>query len=384
MTAKVTFFPVGNGDMTLLDTHEGRKILIDCRIRGGDEYPDVLTELRDRLDRDAEGRLYVDLFVWSHPDEDHCQGIKEYFHLGKPEDWSKKKDLIFINEIWSSPIVWKRADRAKHKLTDDARALNAEVKRRVNNYKVNKQFDIGNYVLVLGNDEDGKTDAIQDIVLQLDQITSTINGSEDNSFSARLLGPTALSELDEEEEKLGKNHSSVIMNYKLICGGKEANFLSGGDAEVACWESLITRLKDSNCKGYLKYNILQAPHHCSWHTLSYDSLSKKGNDATPSDDALDALGQARDNAFIISSSDSIADDDNDPPAYRAKQEYLKILDDPSGDFKCVADHKKNGKNIPLTIEISDQEIKLIPAAGIATSTSATKSAVNRRGSDGYA
>jgi hypothetical protein len=384
MTAKVTFFPVGNGDMTLLETDEGRKILIDCRIRSGDEYPDVLTELRDRLERDAKGRLYVDLFVWSHPDEDHCQGVEEHFHLGKPEDWNKDKDLIFINEIWSSPIVWKRADRAKHKLTDDAKALNTEVKRRVNGYKTNRKFDLGNYVLVLGNDENEKTDDIQDIVLQLDQDTSAINGSIDNSFSARLLGPTALSELEEEEEKLGKNHSSVIMNYKLSCGEKDANFLSGGDAEVACWESLINRLKDSGCKEYLEYDILQAPHHCSWHTLSYDSLSKKGDDAKPSDDALEALGQARDSAFIISSSDSIADDDNDPPAYRAKEEYLKILDRPSGDFKCVADHKKKGKNVPLVIEISDQEVALVPATGIAASTNATKSAVNRQGGDGYA
>ncbi len=49
MSAKITFFPVGNGDMTLLETESGKKILIDCRIRKGDEYPDVSRMLRDTL-----------------------------------------------------------------------------------------------------------------------------------------------------------------------------------------------------------------------------------------------------------------------------------------------------------------------------------------------
>ncbi len=54
-----------------------------------------------------------------------------------------------------------------------------------------------------------------------------------------------------------------------------------------------------------------------------------------------------------------------------------------GQFLCVSDHKKNGENIPLEIEISDNGIKKIAASalGMAESSSA---AVNRQGGGGYA
>ena len=68
----------------------------------------------------------------------------------------------------------------------------------------------------------------------------------------------------------------------------------------------------------LSYDILQTPHHCSWHSLSYDSWSEKGEDAEICRDALDALSQARGGATIIASSNPIKDDDNDPPCIRAK------------------------------------------------------------------
>jgi hypothetical protein len=387
MTATISFFPVGNGDMTLIQTDAGKKILIDCNIRTGDEYPDVINQLRDKLTRDSDERLFIDLLVWTHPDEDHCKGIEEHFHLGAPEDWSEKKDLIFVNEIWSSPMVYRRASK-NHKLCDDAKALNREVKRRVKYFEGNNFSNVGNYVLILGNDESGKTDDIQDIVMQLDSSRSYINNVNDYGFSARLLGPSPKTELDEDEEKLGKNHSSVIMNYTITSGFNAANFLSGGDAEVICWENLLQRMKGNYTKSYLEYDVLQAPHHCSWHSLSHDSLSKAkedGVEAETSDEAIEALSEAKNNAFIISSSNTIEDDEKDPPAYKAKEEYEAIVDKVSGSFKCVDDHKNNDdENVPLEIEISSTGTKVLSIASIAKSKNATNTAVNRNGGDGYA
>jgi hypothetical protein len=42
----------------------------------------------------------------------------------------------------------------------------------------------------------------------------------------------------------------------------------------------------------LAYDVLLAPHHCSWHSLSWDSWSDYGEDAEVSSDARNALGQA--------------------------------------------------------------------------------------------
>jgi len=386
MSAIISFFPVGNGDMTLIKTDTGKNILIDCNVRQGDDYPDVTDQLRNKLSRDSSQRLYVDLFVWSHPDQDHCRGIQEKFHLGKASDWEKNKDKIFINEIWSSPMVYRRASK-NHTLSEDAKALNKEVKRRVKVFKDDSSASEGDLVLILGDDDKGKTDDIQDIVLQLDSSTSYINGSHDSSFEAKLLGPVTVSDLEDEEEKLSKNKSSAIINYLLTVGENSANFLSGGDAEVACWEALLKRMKANETESDLKYDILQAPHHCSWHSLSHEGLSEakeNGTKAKVSEDSIEALGKANDKAFIISSSKTIKDDEKDPPAYKAKQEYVKILDGVSGNFKCVADHKKNNRNVPLEIEISSNGIKAKSIASLASSSNATQTAVNRAGGNGYA
>jgi hypothetical protein len=384
MVARITFFPVGNGDMTLIETESNKKILIDCRIRKGADFPDVLNMLRDKLSRDTTERLYIDVFIWSHPDEDHCHGIQDYFHLGAPEDWKSDTDLIFINEIWSSPLVYRRANNSDHKLCEDAKALNTEVKRRVNKYKKDRIMSEGNYVFILGEDEGEKTINIPEIVLQLDESINKINGKRVEDFSALLLAPTPKSELAEYEEKLGKNHSSVIFNYKIKGEDKIAHFLSGGDAEVVCWEALLDRLEENRKKSDLEYDVLQTPHHCSWHSLSKDSLSDMGDDAKVSDKAIEALGKAKYKAFIISSSHEIRDDGNDPPAYKAKLEYEKILNPASGSFKCVDDHKKAGENVPLVIEINGNGLKLVPAISFTQDCNSPDEAVNRNGGKGYA
>ena len=133
MTAQLSFFPVGDGDMTLVQTEGGNRILIDMNIRSAaddpdDDTPDVAEKLRDKLVRDAAGRLYVDVLLLSHPDEDHCRGLRRHFHLGPSDEWSKSADKIVIREIWSSPMVFRRASR-RHVLCDDARAFNAEARR---------------------------------------------------------------------------------------------------------------------------------------------------------------------------------------------------------------------------------------------------------------
>ena len=83
--------------MTLIELESGRKILIDINIRFAaddpdDDTPDVATALRNRLKTDSQGRLYVDALLITHPDKDHCTGLKKHFHMGQPGDWSEATD----------------------------------------------------------------------------------------------------------------------------------------------------------------------------------------------------------------------------------------------------------------------------------------------------
>src|SRR5207244_6823423 len=95
-------------------------------------------------------------------------------------------------------------------------------------------------------------------------------------------------------------------------------FLTGGDAEVAIWERLWERHKWQ--LDWLSYDILLTPHHCSWHSLSYDSWSECGEEARVCQAARVALFQTRKAAAVITGIKPIKDDDNDTPCIRAKRE----------------------------------------------------------------
>ena len=128
MASTVTFFPVDNGDMTLIALADDITILIDINLRDrakDEEDPscDVIKELRKRLKEDGKGRPYVDVFLLSHADQDHCRGIGKHFHLGPLSDYDYdppegEKLKIVIREMWSSPMMFrgcwaKRCEDAK-------------------------------------------------------------------------------------------------------------------------------------------------------------------------------------------------------------------------------------------------------------------------------
>lgn len=362
MTAKVSFFRVGNGDMTLITLQSGRTILIDCNIRAAaddpnDETADVASQLRARLRTDDADRLYVDAMILSHPDADHCRGLEKHFHLGPIADYDADGDKIVIREMWSSPMVFRRACRS-HTLCSDAKAWNREAKRRVKVFKDEGACKANERVRIMGEDEDGKTDDLAAILVKIDEVTWEIDGSSEDLFEARLLAPLPKSEDDEEEEALSKNDSSIIIQFSLASeqGNDPVLFLSGGDAEVGIWERLWDR--KSSTPEHLAYDLLQTPHHCSWHSLSWDSWSDCGEEAEVSDDARNALGQAQSGAKIVASCKPIQDDDCDPPCVRAKREYEDILDGVNGEFVCVGDDGPD----PLEYEIGRGGLTILKAA----------------------
>lgn len=391
--ASVTFFPVDCGDMTLVQLADtvGTTLIIDINIRSSADDPeddtrDVAKDLRDRLKRDANNRPYVDAFLMSHPDCDHIRGLMSHFHLGPLSDYAddKKPDKekkIVIRELWSSPLVYRRASKT-HTLGPDARAFNTEAKRRVK-VNVDKNFSgvgEGDRILVMGEDQNGKTDKLGPILVKTGSTFSRINGSESSFFSAVLLAPMLATEGEAEDELLGKNQSSVILNIKIAADQWQSDgckFLTAGDAEVAIWERLWARHK--NQKSNLEYDLLQAPHHCSWRSLSWDSWSGLGKNAKVSTDARSALSVTRSGACVVASSKPVKDDDCDPPCVRAKTEYREIVDEAGGTFYCTGEYPSDKSPEPLTFTVSAQGLqspgkKLAAAlsAGMGTSTSTPK------------
>ncbi|BAY84373.1 hypothetical protein NIES267_38690 [Calothrix parasitica NIES-267] len=359
MVATLNFFPVDNGDMTLIELESGKTILIDVNIRGAADdsnnpTPDVARMLRNKLKRDFKGRLYVDVLLLTHPDQDHCRNLEKHFHLGSPDTYCKSEDKIFIREIWSSPMVFRRARRTLtlHHLIlcEDAQAFNTEARRRVKCFRENGLAGVGDgdRIQIMGEDENGKTDDLGLILVKVGDLVTKVNGSFDSSMTARLLGPVPKFDTEEEEEALAKNRSSVILRFDLKSGINNAacRFLTAGDAEVAVWERLW--IEHHQHPDWLQYDILQTPHHCSWRSLSHDSWSESGRQAKVSEYARQALSQGRYGAVIVASCKPISANDSDPPCIGAKREYEAIAKGVSGSFKCTAEYPT--KTSPRTME----------------------------------
>lgn len=367
MIAKITFFPVDNGDMTLLRLADSDKtsLLIDCKIRSSadsevESTPDVAKALRDRIGVDVNDRPYVDAMLLSHPDEDHCLGLEKHFWLGPLSDYPDDKKpqeekRIVIRQIWSSAMVYRRAS-STHTLCSDAKAFNKEAKRRIS-VNIDNDFSVsdGDRILIMGEDENNKTDNLTPILIKQGGVFNGINCGASNYLTSHLLAPINKQD-DETEELFSKNGSSVILHFEIKSselGTNFSKFLAGGDAGVDIWE----RISDEYSEAELEYDLLLAPHHCSWRTLSHDSWSDYGEDADVSQKARSALEQAKYGAIIVSSSKPIVDDANDPPCIRAKREYRSILGS-SGIFKCTGEEPTKTNPKPLEFETTSSGFKL--------------------------
>lgn len=357
MSAVITFFPVDNGDMTLIQLDSGRSILIDINIRAStdDGVRDVLADLRARLKKDDKERHYVDAMLLTHPDQDHCRGMAEHFHLGPLADYSDPEEgedgKIVIREMWSSPMVFRRQS-SEHKLCADAQDWATEARRRAKLFKSKQTAISGDHIQIMGEDEGDKNDGLEAILVKSGQIITKIDGETDKTFSGFLLAPKGKGDAAEEERR-SKNHSSVIIRFSIANGANAdaTKYLAGGDALVGIWERIWTDHKSE--KEVLEYHILSAPHHCSWRSLSYESWGDTDGEAEMCKFARKALGQALESAYIVASSKTVVDDEDDPPCIGAKSEYEEILGALGGTFVNTAEHKFKGDVMPMEFEVTD-------------------------------
>jgi hypothetical protein len=118
----------------------------------------------------------------------------------------------------------------------------------------------------------------------------------------------------------------------------------------------------------LEYDILYIPHHCSWHSLSYDSQS---NDDEPQicEDAKKALSNYKVGAFAVSQSKVITDKTDDPPSVEAKKEYQYIVGNDK--FICTNEYPNTKEPEPLefTLTSSGPQKKSVRAKSKLTTAS---------------
>lgn len=342
----LTFYPVDNGDCNLLEISDGPKMMWDCRFRETAEEDnqesqyDVIADLLDnKLKKKKKGLPFLDAFVLTHADKDHCHGFDKKFYLGDPDmvsDDDKNYKKILIGELWYSPRV---LTEHKDELSEPAKAFKKEAERRLNLYKKDRQAadKDGNRIRIIGWVNDEKLIGMEERIVAPGNEINEVNGQTYDSFQIFIHAP-----FREDIKGEDRNETSIVMQIRIDCGDKKdaGKVILGGDAEWRVWEKIVEESDDKN----MVWGVFEAPHHCSWSYFSDDREEGKPNQAS-----LDFLDKRESSGMIVSSSKYISHKDSNPPCVKAKNRYVEIVGE--GNFFCTGGNKKDDKPAPVVFEL---------------------------------
>ena len=324
---KLKFYPVGNGDTALATLSGEQHLMVDCKIdndaaENKDKF-DVKKDLLAILPKDTQGRHHLDAFILTHPDQDHCVGFKDTFFCDDPERYDAnaiERKAIIIDELWFSDTLFDRFDSP---LSEAANNFKKEAQRRKNLYISNpsKAQSAGNRLVLIDFLENVDNSALRTVTVEPGSSTSLINGTRKTDFSIFVHGPFKTPTPDSQD----RNETSVIMQLRFGVGtdGMASLAFLAGDADYNRFKRLLDERDDES----IEWDLLLAPHHCSW---TYFNMTPQAEYPTPQESSLEFLDRQRGSGFIVASSKKIEDDDDNPPHYAAKKEYCKKTN--SGDF----------------------------------------------------
>lgn len=362
---RLKFYPVGNGDTVLLTLSDKSTIIVDCKFREpceDEEIFDVKSDLLSALQRDRHEIAHTDAFILTHPDQDHCLGFQKHFYTGDPSNYSaedEENERIIIDELWFSNMLF---NRFKAPLCTDAQALKKEAKRRMKLYEQNPSAAAkpGNRLRIIGSKDDPELKGFEGIISEPGTMVNLINRSIKNDFYFFVHAPFKTPTLDSQD----RNETSVILQACFSVDGVTRSGIAflAGDADYNRFARLLKERNNTS----LEWDILLAPHHCSW---TYYNMTPYEEFPNPQQTALTFLDKRRSQAWVVASSKSIVDDEDNPPHYPAKTEYVKKTG--SSRFLCTADQPMKTIEFTISAHGVTRETSTVPASAVSSIGAAT-------------
>lgn len=321
---RITYFPVGNGDCSLIELSDETQIVIDCNL------PEASQDEGDATRYDVHGHLlrvckrldgykpHVNAFILTHGDEDHCRGFKSGFYTGDPAKYSKwhaDRGYILIDELWFSPRIFHPFE--EEGLCGDAQAFRKEAERRMALHRGRsaKADRAGNRIRIIGYTDNPDLQELLHLVTVPGSAIDAIDGEPKADFSFFVHGPF---KEDSDDPEGDRNSTSVVLQARFDVGGARRAGLAffGGDADHAIFENIVHRSQPDT----LEWDLLLAVHHCSWSFFGPES-----DDPVPAATSMTFLGHHREGASIVASCKPIRDDDDNPPHWAAAEIYRETV-----------------------------------------------------------
>lgn len=362
--AKITFYPVGKGDAAYLEFDDGRNMVLDYCHRRIAEDPndpriDLAKELRGTLA--AARRNDVDVLAFSHLDDDHCAGAKDFFWL----DYAQKyqgADRTKAKELWVPDCAIIEPEP-----TDESRPWREEAKFRLKRGTGIKVFSrperVKDWLESQGLTIESRRNCFVDAGTLVPGFS--VAGAEraeifvHSPFAARIDADTVVD----------RNGSSIVLQLRYLIGGAETRVLLTGDIRHEDWEEIvrITELKQRGSR--LQWDIIRPPHHCSYTGIG----PEKGKDITVPTKRVDRVYRTYGvtGGLIVASTNPIplpgseADDDVQPPHRQAANYYRAVAKEKDGEFKVTMEEPSTRNPKPMIIEIdANGWTRQLPAVGV--------------------
>lgn len=354
---KITLFPLGNADTSLIELSNGKRILIDyADMRDSTDRDDKRIDLPDELNKLLGDDDYLDVAVFTHIDMDHVKGSKDFFNLLHANGY-QSDDKIDINEMWvpAAAIV-------ETGIKDDSRIIRQEARYRFKEGKGIKVFSTPGQLKEWAEDNDIDLDSRSHLIVNagetLDDFTLFSDGLEifvHSPFAYRTKDGTLID----------RNKDSIALNCKFLVDGTETIFNTFSDLGSEEIKDIVSISEFYGNSDRLNWDIFKIPHHCSHRSL--DNVTAE--DFTAPDETVARLYEeyGKDSPLIISSSRSIRNEDYDPPNKQAADFYKGVVSEKNGEFKVTMEHPTESSPKPIVIKITGggYEVEKRPVTGVA-------------------
>jgi len=380
--AKVTFFPIGNADCTLIDLEGGDKVLFDfADMRNPDDEDDKRCDLSQTLhddmdDSDVDSYRVV---AFTHLDEDHYKRCSEFFWFQHAKKY-QSDERIKIDTMWVPAAVITETSVEN----PEGRILQKEARYRLKQGKHIRVFSRPERLKKWCSNNDVDFEVIKHLITDAGNLASEFDLKSDG---IEFFVHSPFAKLVDKKKKEDRNENSLVMHATIDVDGTKTKLFLTADIRHEGIDDIVKITESKANTERLEWDIMNIAHHCSYLSVG----PKKGRDKTkPTDGVAKLLETYRlENGILISTSMPIpekgSDEDNvsDPP-YRQAANYYKedSVDDSETEFLVTMQHPNEDSPKPIVIEIDEDKAthrkRAVSAFAIATGSPAPRAGRDRQ------